>query len=322
MEQDADLTQLTLAINTAAQHSLLADLGIPTIAVVEGPTVPDTSLVWLHLGSAWLKLSIIAQLAEFYCNEAGQPLSWLGYGSTIESVGGSAGARQTATGHYRNAARANPNLAEAQFALGRTAQLAGDPDQALTHFRACADRKPHPGAPTEAYLKANAHWELACILEDRGDDAAAMSAFRTALSALDSFGVHHVRFAKFLRRLGHDAEAADHYLACARYTHRYFPEFQLPPLETPAPVTPPTTLDAIFTTNSGESIYFHAGRYILIPAGTGPLDAHKLAQLAGPDSTPPAGRRQMAINVLSRLLKPKRRKAAPRLADAILDLID
>lgn len=324
MEPNTDLPPVTIAVDLTVQQPLLSDLGAPSPTIFEAASPPEDALVWLHLGTAWLKLSIIAELAEFYCDQIGEPLSWLGYGTAIQQAGGSTGALEKATEYYLAAAKADPALAEAQYALGRSAQIAGDREKALGHFRSCSHLKPHPVAPAGMHLKANAHWESACVLEDLGDDQGAMAEFRNALSNLDTFGVHHLRFAKFLRRLGHHAEAAKHYMECTRYTHRYFPEFQPPPLEASTQAPSPTQLDSIFTTRNGENIYFHAGQYILIPAGIKPQDVAVLAQSTESNTSPLLSRRRQLISkVLARLFKPKHRlPPQTKTAGSILDLID
>ena len=104
---------------------ILGDLGAPKIDVVAAVGAPDEALVWVHLGCAWLKLSVIADLAEFYCKEINKPLDWLGYGKALMAVGSAAGARRKSIHCYQTAVDLLPEFAEAHFALGRIAQLSG-----------------------------------------------------------------------------------------------------------------------------------------------------------------------------------------------------
>ena len=178
----------------------------------------------VHLGCAWLKLSVIADLAEFYCKEINKPLDWLGYGKALMAVG-AAGARRKSIHCYQTAVDLLPEFAEAHFALGRIAQLSGMPGTAHQHFEACLKHAPHPKAVGDEYLHANAHWEIAELQEKLGQFPQALSSYRDALALLGNFGVHQVRYAHLLRNLGHLEEAAQQYLNCTFYTHRYFPEF-------------------------------------------------------------------------------------------------
>ena len=125
----------------------------------------------------------------------------------------------------------------------------------------------HALAPSpSAYLHANAHWERATLLEDVGRDADALQAYRAALSGLGSFGVHHVRVARFFRRMGLIAEAIAEFRKCMAYSHRYFPEFMLPPLSA-APGAEPAAVTPIYETTTGDVVVFHEGQYLAVPAG-------------------------------------------------------
>ena len=95
--------------------------------------------------------------------------------------------------------------------------------------------------------------------------ADALQAYQAALSGLASFGVHHARVARFFRRIGLVAEAIAEFRKCMAYSHRYFPEFMLPPLSAapsaePAPVTP------LYVTTAGDVVVFHEGQYLAVPA--------------------------------------------------------
>jgi tetratricopeptide (TPR) repeat protein len=309
-------------LDAAAQQPLLNELGAPAKSVLEERESLDQSLVWLHLGTAWLKMSVIADLAEFYCKSTRTPLEWLGYGRVLTEAGGASGIRDEARTCFRAALDANGRLAEAHFALGRIEQLSGNTIPALEHFQTCTGLAQHPHATPDAHLKANAFWEAATILDDAGRDTEALSHYQSAISLLDSFGVHHVRYARFLRRVGRREEAADHYLACARYTHRYFPEFQPPRLGPAAVSAAAGGLDTIFTTPDGDNVYFHAGQYTLLPAGEQPNNPAELAKLFEPAAIGPgAGRRARLINSVSRLLRPKLNHPSPPLANSIAELV-
>jgi hypothetical protein len=71
--------------------------------------------------------------------------------------------------------------------------------------------------------------------------------------------------ARFFRRIGLVAEAIAEFRKCMAYSHRYFPEFMLPPLSAapsaePAPVTP------LYVTTAGDVVVFHEGQYLAVPA--------------------------------------------------------
>lgn len=316
------LPALDTVLDAAARQPLLNELGAPAPSILEESSGSDQSLVWLHLGSAWLKMSVIADLAEFYCKTTQTPLEWLGYGQILQEAGGASGIRDQARTCFKAALDTNDRLAEAYFALGRIEQLSGNADLALEHFQTCTGLSQHALAAPDAHLKANAFWEAATILDASGRDAEALSHYQSAVSLLDSFGVHHVRYARFLRRIGRADEAANHYLACARYTHRYFPEFQPPRLGPAAPAAPADGLDTIFTTPDGDNVYFHAGQYTLLPAGEQPSTPAQLAKLFQPAATDPgAGRRARLVNSVARLLRPKLDRPSPPLANSIAELV-
>ncbi|WP_461494816.1 hypothetical protein [Pyruvatibacter sp.] len=313
---------LDIALEAAAQQPLLNELGAPQKSILDEREGSDQSLVWLHLGSAWLKMSVIADLAEFYCKSTRTPLEWLGYGQILQEAGGASGIRDEARTCFKAALDANNRLAEAHFGLGRIEQLGGNADQALEHFQTCTGLAQHAHAAPDAHLKANAFWEAATILDDSGRDTEALSCYQSAISLLDSFGVHHVQYARFLRRIGRREEAADHYLACARYTHRYFPEFQPPRLGPAAAPASADGLDTIFTTPDGDNVYFHAGQYTLLPAGEQPNSPAELAKLFEPATADPgAGRRARLINSVTRLLRPKLNRPSPPLANSVAELV-
>jgi len=260
------VNKLGVAIQNASKNPLLVELGLPTC------DDDEIALTWLHLGAAYLKFSIIADLGEFYSARSGQALSELGFGQDVSAFGSAILAREHAHDAYLEAISEDPDFAEAHFGLARSIQLqkqqSDDLDRAIFHFRRCVDLQPHSLGLPHAYLHANAHWEIACILEDTGRDEEASKAYRKAISLLSTFGVHHIRAARFFRRLGLHDEASAQYMVCSQYTHRYYPEFVLPPhvpLEAEN-LGAVSNLDEVFKTLAGDSIYFENGTYVLVPS--------------------------------------------------------
>src|SRR5260370_598241 len=132
-----------------------------------------------------------------------------------------------------------------------------------------------PEAPADAYRHGDAHWERATIFEDLGLNAEALIEYRAALTKLDRLGVHHIRVARFFRRLGLLEEAAEHFRRCMTYSHRYFAEFILPPLEPPRPTVSPM-VEVIHTNRRGEQVVFCHGAYFSVPQTLWPVGPNKL----------------------------------------------
>lgn len=317
---------LVAAVDQLREIRLMTDLGVPASDLVTTPGGCDEALTWLHLAAACLRFSVIADLADFYCARTGFALQDLGYGAEVMRMGGAVGARDRAAQYYAASRQLNPTLAEANYGLGRVAQLGlgtdGDIEEPLAHFRRCLDLPAHEATPAHAHLHANAHWESAWLLERAGRVDEALTEYRQALSRLDTFGVHHVRVARFYRRLGLQADAAEQYLVCARYTHRYFPEFVLPPLQAaPATAAAPVP-DEIFTTPAGARVYFHKGQYILVPRELGTPDVHALDDLLQP-RTEAADHSGLArwLDSLTRFFRPRRSNLQVRCAQTIADFV-
>jgi len=315
MYSNNSVNKLGVAIQNASMNPLLVELGLPTCNDDEIP------LTWLHLGAAFLKFSIIADLGEFYSVRSGQALSELGFGHDLSTFGSATLAREHARDAYLEAITEDPDFAEAHFGLARSIQLlkkqADDLDRAIFHFRRCADLQPHSLSPPHAYLHANAHWEIACIFEDNGRDEEALTAYRKAISLLSTFGIHHIRAARFFRRLGLHNEASAQYLVCSQYTHRHYPEFTLPPLVSlePENLEAVSNLDEVFTTLAGESIYFDNGKYVLVPSNeTWPEDPI-------PSPSISSTRVGSLLNALRSLFSSPKLQNNFRRADTIVELV-
>ena len=321
---DKTVPGLAAAITEARESWLLVDVGTPTAEAAA--SVPEEALAWLHLAVAYLRASIIGDLGEYYCRQSHLDLADLGFGADLARLGGAIGARRQAAEHYSRAAALKPNLAEAHYGLGRVEQLGlgrpVDREHALTAFDHCLQHPAHPATPPHAHLHANAHWESAWLLDQLGRTDAALAHYRQALSLLDTFGVHHIRVARFLRRLGLWDEAARHYVICAGYTHRYFPEFILPPL-VPAPqATGPAEPDEVFTTPGRDRVFFHGGKYVLVPDELGRPSATALDELLGQlGDDGPGVERGGFLRRFPVLRNMKRRPRRAVQADTILDLV-
>lgn len=265
MHTSNSIKELPTEIKNASKNPLLAELGLPDC------NKDDIALTWLHLAATYLKFSIIADLGEFYCERISQAHKEIGFGKHICAFGSAAVARDHAQNAYLKALSVDPNLAEAHFGLARSIQLQNqrleNKDTIISHFQRCLDLQPHIRGLPHAYLHANTHWEIACIYDDAGRDEEALTAYRNALSLLSNFGVQHIRVARFFRKHGLYEDASSQYLICSRYSHRYFPEFILPPLvsDKAEDSRALTNLDTVFTTPEGDSIYFNNGKYILVP---------------------------------------------------------
>jgi tetratricopeptide (TPR) repeat protein len=215
------------------------------------------------LAAVFHKMSVVAEVLGHYSSRARLPLDDFPVFSLLVNTLRGDEPRGKAMMLYREAISFAPSLAEAHYGLARLAQADANTEAARAGFEKVLTLSPHVRAPSNAFLHANAHWERATILEDQGRDQEALRSYRAALTRLNVFGVHHVRFARFLRRLGRVDEAGAHYRRCMVYTHRYFPEF-LPPALVAAALPPSPTIDLIYNTQRGEPVVFWNGAYFAI----------------------------------------------------------
>ena len=310
------------ALRKAEAIMLLGDLGVPKIDVVESVGTSDEALIWVHLGCAWLKLSIIADLAEFYCKELNKSLNWLGYGKVLKAIGAAAGARRTSFHCYQSAVDLSPEFAEAHFALGRIAQLSGATEAAYQNFEACLKYAPHPKAVGDEHLHANAHWEIAGIQEELGQLPQALSSYSDALAKLGNFGVHQVRYANLLRNMGYLEQAANQYLTCTSYTHRYFPEFFPPPITMSGAANERSHLDVILTRPDGANIYFYNGSYVLLPNGVAAKSVEELVKLMNPTSYETTGLGYRVLSLLRNVIQKHPHKVSVKMASSVVELVD
>jgi tetratricopeptide (TPR) repeat protein len=248
---------------TVAGENVFRAFGAPSRNLVEIALFKEPSLVALHLAAAFYKMAVVSEVLEHYASH--ERLAIEDFPVLSMLVNGLQGrhARVEAKALYGFAVKLAPNLAEAHYGLARLLQAGSNWEAALVGFEKVLSLSPHREAPAHAFLHANARWESGTLLEGQGRDHEALLSYRAALAELGTFGVHHIRFARFLRRLGRVEEAAVHYRHCMSYTHRYFPEFILPPLTTSdIPVPPP--IDVIYSTQRGEAIIFWNGVYVAI----------------------------------------------------------
>jgi tetratricopeptide (TPR) repeat protein len=252
------------AARTAHANPILRGLGAPDPARIG--RARDAGLFLLHFASAHHRLAIILDVMRYYARQASlDPTDYPALVSA-EAACGKRSAHDIAEDAYRQAIALVPTLAEAHFALARLHQLQGKHDLALSGHAKTLEHPVHALASPSAFLHANAHWERATLLEDMGRNADALQAYRAALSGLASFGVHHVRVARFFRRMGLIAEAIAEFQKCMVYSHRYFPEFMLPPLSA-SPAAEPAPLPPVYVTTAGDVVVFHEGQYLAVPAG-------------------------------------------------------
>jgi tetratricopeptide (TPR) repeat protein len=224
-------------------------------------------------------MSIVLDVLNFYATCTQLPTEDFPALTLLIDVLRGVDANKTAFQLYREAADLVPDLAEAHYGLARLAQGKLDLQLALAEFETVLRLRPHREAPPHAFLHANAHWERATILEGWGRNEEALQGYRAALAELDTFGVHHIRVARFLRRLGHLEEAAVHFRRCMTYTHRYFPEFNLPPL-VPAASKASSPIEAIYETQRGEIVIFWQGEYVAVPSEYWPISQEGILELA------------------------------------------
>lgn len=260
---DDPLSSLRNLAMTAAVEEVFQSFGAPNGDVVETVLSKDPSLVALHLAATFYKIAIVLEVLQHYAFRAKLTIDEFPVLSLLINALKGERPRSQARALYANAAKLAPDLSEAHYGLARLDQAESNLESALGGFEKVLSLPPHAETPPHAFLHANARWERATILEGQGRDKEALLSYRAAIAELGIFGVHHIRFARFLRRLGRFDEAAAHYRYCMSYTHRYFPEFILPPLTTPEIlVTQP--IDVIYNTQRGEPVIFWNGTYLAL----------------------------------------------------------
>jgi tetratricopeptide (TPR) repeat protein len=185
-----------------------------------------------------------------------------------------------------------PNFAEACYALAILKRRAGARDDAVRLFRSVigTTTTPHPGAQPHANLEANALWNLAEIHSSQGQNDAAETCYRDALTRLGNFGVSHAAVAEFLRQRGRASEAASQYERIMPYTHLYAAEFVEPaygpderaPLDSQGNVCDPLAVTPLETATGGETIAYWWHLYVVLSPSFGPASAERLAEFARP----------------------------------------
>jgi tetratricopeptide (TPR) repeat protein len=281
------------AVRAVHANPILRGLGAPDPARISEAN--QAGLVMLHFASAHHRLAVILDVMRYYARQANlDPTDYPALASA-EAACREHGAHEIAEDAYRHAIALAPTLAEAHFALARLHQLQAKHDLALSGFATALEHPVHALASPSAFLHANAHWERATLLEDFGRDADALQAYRAALSGLASFGAHHVRVARFFRRMGLITEAIAEFQKCMAYSHRYFPEFMLPPLSA-APAVAPTPVTPVHVTSTGDVVVFHEGQYLAVPASLWQRSAGELTAITADMAA--ASRRASNIAVL------------------------
>jgi tetratricopeptide (TPR) repeat protein len=280
-------TGRTLAgmVERAHTSRILRALGAPDPSLLTSADL--RSLVALNLAAGYHRLAVISDVMRFYRDRTGLELQEYPALALVDEAMASREAMDAAEAAYGLALRIAPALAEVHFGLARLRQLRGETGAALEGMEETLKHAPHPNASPHAHLHANAHWERATLLRAVARNQEALAAYRTALAALPSFGVHHVEAARFFRRMGHIEEGIAHFRRCMTYSHRYFAEFMPPPVM--APVTGSSRVqDVIYETARGELVVFWEGKYVCVataaavgaPPGL-PLEGLSAAVLAG-----------------------------------------
>lgn len=176
---------------------------------------------------------------------------------------------------YEVALALAPHHAETHYNLGTIEQRAGALNVAFMRFETVARLGPSPGGQPHAYLLANTRWRMAEILLAQGHQKEAVRCFNLAMRDLSNFGPDHANYARLLRQLGLETEAATHFDRIMSYSHRYAPEFILPMFEARCTLPHDASghpLDPFAVTESGRSstgarILFHGGLYFRLPTG-------------------------------------------------------
>lgn len=262
----------------AFQDQVLRGLEAPEPHQVDDPTPQSQGLFALHLGATFHRRAIIVEVMQYYARRRGFSHADFPSLALVTETGSGGSSREYARSCYDFAVFASPELAEAHYNLARLDQAERTYESALTRFRKVLELEPHARATPHAHLHANAHWEMATVCECLGRDADALSAYKVALAGLTSFGVHHIRVAKFFRKMNSVADAISEFRKGMEYSHRYFPEFLLPSLSSASPVPPPR-VQAVYETTRGETVVFWQGQYYALPAGAWPRGGDDIFEL-------------------------------------------
>lgn len=107
---------------------------------------------------------------------------------------------------YERALDLDPRHADAHVNLGRILHHAGDPAAAEAHYRAALDVAAHP---TAAY-------DLGVALEDQGRSEEAARAYRRVIASEPDFLEAHYNLARILEKRGDQTGALRHLAACKR----------------------------------------------------------------------------------------------------------
>lgn len=257
---------LTLA-DDAYQDQVLRGLETPNPEQANGDLASDQGLFALHLGAAFHRRAIMVDVMQFYKDRCGFRAPDFPSLALVAKATDETSSRDHARSCYAFSTSASPDLAESHYNLARLDRGELHGEAGLEGFRRVLELQPHERATPHAHLHANAHWESATILEDLGRNQEALPAYKSALAGLASFGVHHIRVAKFFRRMDCMAEALTEFRKGMGYSHRYFPEFLLPPLAIADPAAP-VRLKPIHETARGETVVFWQGQYYALPAQT------------------------------------------------------
>jgi tetratricopeptide (TPR) repeat protein len=262
----------------ASRNAIMRAFGAPSGHLLSEFLCKEPALIALHLAATFHKIAIALEVLRHYSSAAGFAVEDFPVLTLLVTALDGKKARSQAVIMYKHAIDRAPKLAEAYYGRARLAQAASNLGAALGDFETVLRLTPHRDAPAHSMLCANAHWERATILEQQGHDEAALEGYRAAVAGLDTFGVHHIQLARFLRRLGHLEEAALHYRRCMTYSHRYFPEFILPSLGVSISSSP-ATVDVICKTGRGEPVIYWKGFYLALKGEKGSLNLSDLKQL-------------------------------------------
>jgi tetratricopeptide (TPR) repeat protein len=253
--------------------SLLLGLGYPKFCFA------NNFLHVLHAAAAYHRLAVIFDVVENYIHSVSFEGFKPDYHQLLRAEAQCDGPHQAAMFCYKEALRLNGDSAEAWFGIARINHLNKEFDDAIDAYKKALVLDTHQEAPAEAQLHANAHWHLGTISEDLGDDLLALSHYRQSFSACTYFGVHHKRYADILRRLGYIEEAISEYEKMMVYGHRYFTEFELPPLIKPVMSNSNEILDVIYRTSEGYPVVFWDNLYWKVREKDLPVTSTKLESI-------------------------------------------
>ena len=236
----------------------LESFGLPKF----DPSQP--SLMALYAGAVYHKIALVEDLINVYSSKIALPEKHPKYSSMLKKcyVDGES-PRLTAKKIYREGIRFNRNSSELWFNLGKILYEYGLNHEARIAFSQCLNYPYHERSIIKDGLYANASWNLAEILREKGLYAEALVQYKKSIFIQPHFGAYHEKYVQFLYEIGDVDEFVIESQKLFAYAHAYPSEFMLPKLDDSqcSDNSKIRKFKSLFSTSSGGKIIFFKDRY-------------------------------------------------------------